>query len=533
MLGRMKLTLVLLAAVGCTGSGCTGSRAPDAGELRGELSELDKWDGLPRPSSVSDSSMTPKTSTAFHAPREVEEFCSNCHAIPQPTSFPREAWYDEIYKGFEFYARSGRSDLKPPPLSTVVKTYREQAPTTLKFPSPSPIDEAWRKRFEREEVRWGDSVKYSPAVSSIRWVKQDAAPFLLTTDMRDGCVNKVIPQRQKSQRQLLARVKHPARAVPCDLNDDGQTDFVVADLGSFSPYDHSLGQVTWLKRDQEKYEPVTLAQGLGRIADVSVADYSGDDKPDLLVAEFGHRRTGGIHLMTNLGGAELQFISRMLDVRPGTVQVLAHDWNSDGSLDFAALVSQEFECVDLFIKNDRKYDRHRAAAGRDLTFGSVGMELADIDGDGDQDIIYVNGDSFDNNFSNLSHGVQWLENLNDLDFKLHRVLELPGAYRAVPADIDGDSDCDIIVVANLPSIVYPESLMDSPPASLVVLEQLPDHGFRSHVLERGTARYPALEVADFDGNGKVDLAVGALLFDTDAPDSPPAKLPPLAIWWQL
>ncbi len=85
--------------------------------------------------------------------------------------------------------------------------------------------------------------------------------------MRDGSINRVMPQRHHSQRQLLARVKHPARAVPCDLNEDGQIDLVVADLGSFSPYDHSLGQVTWLKRVQEQYEPVTLIQGLGRITE--------------------------------------------------------------------------------------------------------------------------------------------------------------------------------------------------------------------------------------------------------------------------
>ncbi len=81
-----------------------------------------------------------------------------------------------------------------------------------------------------------------------------------------------------------------------------------------------------LKKTQEGYEPVTLVEGLGRVADVAVADFTGDDQLDLLVAEFGHRRTGGIHLLTNNGDKELSFHSILLDVRPGTVQVQAHDW---------------------------------------------------------------------------------------------------------------------------------------------------------------------------------------------------------------
>ncbi len=143
--------------------------------------------------------------------------------------------------------------------------------------------------------------------------------------------------------------------------------------------------------------------------------------------------------------------------------------------------------------------------------------------------MYVNGDAFDNNFANRSHGVQWLQNLGQLNFKLHRLIDLPGAYRAVPADVDSDGDRDLVVVANLPSIVYPESLADSPPVSLLVLEQLPDHTFQSHVLERGTARYPALEVADLDGNGKLDLAVGTSFRYRRAPIAPPPNCRP----WQL
>jgi len=214
------------------------------------------------------------------------------------------------------------------------------------------------------------------------------------------------------------------------------------------------------------------------------------------------------------------------------MEVLSHDWNGDGNMDFATITSQEFECVDLFINDARKFNQYRVWTGRDLVVGSVGLHLADLDADGDQDIVCVNGDCFDNNFANLSHGIQVMENLGNLRFAEHRVAELPGAYRAVTGDIDGDNDLDIIAVANLPTTVYPQSLIDQNPVSILVLEQIGAWQFRPRVLERGTPRYPALETADFNGDGKIDFAVGTQLFDTDPSNSPAAMLPRLSIWWQ-
>lgn len=524
-----------------TFTGCSDRSSESAASIRSELARLNE----PAPVLRSQQSATPV---------EIQAFCGDCHALPNPESFVREIWYDEIRKGFEFYARSGRSDLVPPAPESVLKFYRERAPTVLAFPKPPEIAHDWRSRFDREPVDWssGSNRRVTPAVSSIRWTKLEPEGIrrLVVTDMREGSVRLVTPEPQRSSSQLLARTGTPARATPCDFNGDGRTDFMVSDLGSFNPYDHTFGRVVWLKQgaDSGEFQAITIAEKLGRVADVSVADYSADGELDLVVAEFGHRETGGVRLLTNVSadadaaeteaadreraGDELRFSQQMIDVRPGATQVLAHDWNEDGAMDFAALISQEFECVELFINGGTKFDSHRAATGTDLTFGSVGMELADLDQDGDQDILYVNGDCFDNNFANRSHGIQWLENTGNLAFRSHRLLDLPGAYRAVSADIDADEDMDIVAVANLPTTVYPADLSENNPASIVLLEQVAPLKFEVRVLERGTPRYPALEVADFNRDGKVDFAVGAQLFETDPAGSPAASLPRLMIWWQ-
>ncbi|MCC6509537.1 MAG: VCBS repeat-containing protein [Pirellulaceae bacterium] len=473
----------------------------------------------------------------------IEKFCSHCHRLPKPASFAREAWYDEIHKGFEFYARSGRNDLQPPALKDVLAYYRAHAPESIEFPAPPAVDQNWRDRFNREPLNWQDSGDLSPAVSSIKLMRWDskASNQVVVTDMRSGSINLVTLTPSQSSAQLLTRVGVPARTTPCDLDEDGVTDLLVADLGSFNPYDHAFGQVLWLYRDPAttNLTVTPLIEHIGRVADVCVGDFAGDGRLDVALAEFGHRETGAVRLLVREGDQSMNFTSRKLDHRPGAVQLSAFDWDDDGRTDIATIFSQEFESVELLLNRTSKFDKVKLHQGDDLTSGSVGLEPVDLDRDGDMDLLVVHGDCFDNNFANLSHGVGWLEYRGELRFQYHRLLDLPGAYRAVPADMDHDGDMDLVAVANLPTNVYPQSLTDQNPASVVLLEQTTPKRtestsltFESHVLERGTPRYPALEVADFNQDGQMDFAVGTLLFDTDPPHTAAAQLPRMAVWWQ-
>jgi hypothetical protein len=280
------------------------------------------------------------------------------------------------------------------------------------------------------------------------------------------------------------------------------------------------------------FEPIVLLEGIGRVADVAVGDFSGDQQTDLIVGEFGSRYTGGIRLLINRSESDSEpiFTTRLLDTRPGTIGLPAYDWNQDGNLDVAALISQEFESIELFINHQDRFDMHTAFIGPDPLYGSSGIELVDLDQDGDQDILHTNGDSLDNNYANLSHGVSWLENLGNLRFQHHRLVDLPGAFRALAADMDNDGDLDIVATAFLPAQVKPIALRHSRPVAILLLEQTQSLQFVPHVLERETARYPALEVADFNHDGKMDFAVGALSFGGETTGSPASQLPRLTVW---
>ena len=172
-----------------------------------------------------------------------------------------------------------------------------------------------------------------------------------------------------------------------------------------------------------------------------------------------------------------------------------------------------------------RFNVHHLWAAPDLTFGSSGIELSDLDQDGDMDILYTNGDVLVNDYANPSHGVQWLENRGDLQFVYHRLTDLPGAYRALAGDVDLDGDLDIIAVAMFFQDLRPARVAKAPFASIICLEQTSPGTFVRHPLETGFPFHLALEIADFDNDGDLDFATGPFSVQ---------KRPishRLAIWW--
>jgi hypothetical protein len=293
---------------------------------------------------------------------------------------------------------------------------------------------------------------------------------------------------------------------------------VVAELGSFLPGDHNKGRISWLRESDDKlhYEVVVLKENLGRVADARPADFDGDGRMDLIVAEFGWRKTGRILLLkqTGLENGIPQFESSEIDSRHGAIHVPVADLNGDARPDFVALVSQEHEAIEAFLnQGDGQFERQRIFQADDPSFGSSGIELADLDADGDLDVLYTNGDSLDSHYLKPYHAVHWLENHGTFPLRHHELTSLPGASRAVAVDLDGDGDLDIACSAYLPPRILnqvPGGEIDT----LLWLEQESKGKFVRHVIERAASGHLALAVGDFNGDGSPDLAAGA--FQPDA-----------------
>ena len=138
-------------------------------------------------------------------------------------------------------------------------------------------------------------------------------------------------------------------------------------------------------------------------------------------------------------------------------------------------------------------------------WGSSGIQLVDLDGDGDLDVLLSHGDTFDDGIVKPYHGIQWLENTGTYPFVEHTLAQMPGVLAAHAADLDGDGDLDIVACALLAggSDVDEKTL-----PALVWLEQTSRGVFERHTIEMGTPRHATLDIGDINGDGALDIVVG-------------------------
>ena len=362
------------------------------------------------------------------------------------------------------------------------------------------------ERFEPRSVGDPPGVNERPQIAHVNIgdLDGDGLPDILVCDAGRGRVSWI------RQAPAGAYAEHPVADVPApahveavDLDADGDRDLVVASLGQLFPSNLRIGSVVVFENlGGERFTSHVVAGGLPRAADARAGDLDRDGDADLAVAAFGYDH-GETLWLENVGG--WTFEPHILQRLSGAINALIVDIDRDAVADVVALLSQEWEEVWAFDGSD-EFDAEMVWGSTNADFGSSWITAADLDGDGLSDLLHSNGDAFDYAPANSRpwHGVQWLRNLGGRRFRAHRIADLAGASSPQAADIDGDGDLDVVVASAYNRWSDPDA------RSLVWLENDGQMRFAMRRIAAAPTHLVTLAVGDLDGNGTPDLVTGGM-----------------------
>ncbi|HYL84063.1 MAG TPA: FG-GAP-like repeat-containing protein [Candidatus Angelobacter sp.] len=275
----------------------------------------------------------------------------------------------------------------------------------------------------------------------------------------------------------------PANLAVADFNKDGKLDIITSISGSYGA--GSAVSVLFGKGDGTFSAPLLLAANHtpGQLA---VADFNGDGNPDWVAADATQ-----LYLTVALGNGNGTFQDDVSYAVGQGPQVAAGDFNKDGKLD---LVTVDYPTAEVSVLLGNGNGTFQPAIKTPVPGAFYGIAVADLNGDGNPDV--VTGDST----GAAPRNVNVLLGKGDGTFAAPVKYSTGGSGEGqiVIADFNRDGKLDIAVVNESDNTI---SLLlgngdGTFQAGKVVTPALATDGFLGFLV-----------AADFNGDGKLDLAV--------------------------
>ncbi|MGC6487416.1 MAG: FG-GAP repeat domain-containing protein [Planctomycetota bacterium] len=306
------------------------------------------------------------------------------------------------------------------------------------------------------------------------------------------------------QQNISTSATAAIESVPVDYDGDGDVDFATALLNN--------DQVVINRNNGNgTYTQISLVTGLTNCGNVHAADMDGDGDTDLLAVG-----SGNVFFGQAVGSAELVFLRNNGNGSwsipynntnvPGLWDVTSGDINGDGNEDIVYGLGFQFDQIGWQAGTGTGSFGGVQAIATGSAQGNEprDIHLADVDGDGDLDVLACHY---------LSNQLSWFRNNNGAGTSWTRVVIESGAagVREVKTgDLNGDGVLDVVrtTVLNGQVAYFPGTGNGSFGAKQVVatLATQPSGGGLFGTDPQGPR---GVDVADLDGDGDLDLVVAS------------------------
>ena len=282
---------------------------------------------------------------------------------------------------------------------------------------------------------------------------------------------------------------YPIGIVAGDLDGDGKPDLVVSNY-----YTQTLTiYINASTPGNIVMDSVLSVPSANYILGAAIADLNGDGKPEVIVASQGSNMLAVYSNSSTIGNISFSNETPIMSPSGGSpFKVVVGDLDGDGKPDLAAANSY-LGTVSVYLNTSTTGGAISFASDVDFATGNFpeGMAIGDLDGDGKPDMIVAN--NTDNTLSLLRN----TSTPGNLSFAPQLTVNSGyAAYDIALGDFDGDGKPDIAVVDQYNNTISIHRNISTPGAIAV-----------SPNVDYTTGNIPyAITTADFDGDGKPDLA---------------------------